>query len=89
MPQKPLAFLSQEFCPACGRSGGSRRRHDLAQPIEETGPQASHQPGNHEFFRRRLAQHVQVDVRRLVMDLVKVALHPLEFFGREQCGRLP
>ena len=92
MPQKLFAFLPQVFLrgsPAAPAAAGGTG-HDLGLAVEETGPQAGHQPGNNELFRRRLAQHVQVDVDVVSLWISsKVALHPLDLFGREQWPGFP
>ena len=73
-------FLAEELLAASGAAGGRRRqRDDLAQGVEEAFPQASHQPGDEQFPRRRLAEHVQADGGRLVVDFVQVGFHALDF----------
>ena len=51
VPEKLFALLPQVFLPACRRAAPHRaaRRHDLAEAIEETGPQARRQPGDESF----------------------------------------
>ena len=81
---------SSPFCrrnfsrlPALAR-GGRRYGDDLAQGVLEPLPQTSRQPGDEKVRWRRLAEDVQADRGRLVVNLVQIGFHALDFPGREQ-----
>ena len=64
-----------------------RHLDHLAQRVEKPSSQAGHQPGDQELVGRRLAEDVQADGRRLIMNIVQVRLQSPDFSGRQQLPR--